>query len=917
MPSNAFQQSLNAWVAAQDMQLNDPKPVKTAGMLSEVYAPLLTSWYAAGNKDEVEEPVFPDQEEVETEQPADNLLDQQPEEETQETDGLEEAELPDQPVVETPEVETPDTDQESIEIPQQEIPVDVVSTPERDYSFLIKPSKDNYDVGSSGSITKLTETLRYNQDISLYNAQVENLDAIYDKYLPIIAGTDTRLPTPPRRAYKPTELEGQNITAEELRTYNAELVAFQTYEIADELFNLAYPIAYQTTTESNMARETTTRQPGAVVKNYNSSNAPVGIELTTPTTPSITQQADTIDTTVSSGTITGEATVEKLDQAGTTTAPTVMQGNLGTTAQQGAPTAVGGPDTDVTGSDYTASTVGEDVVSGTAATDVTGVTQATATAPTAQGATAATADATDVTAAKATAAQGSLTANSLAIAATAYRGAKTTPEYRKLEAAAITAKEAMEADQLYKVSLAVIPLAIENGSTEGHIKGLYDSLNRVPSYRAYAAAEQERLKYLDGLGAQRIAEVEGPEIASTYSATTLSTDDLNELITIATERGVDIEDLPEYDTAKMRIAQTGEAATGTAAQLAGDSAPTTTADQAEVGTATGVSALTTDIEDVPSYVKASARIAQTGEAATGEAATVSDADVAVDLETREAITGTAPQGTAAQIGGVPTAEAASMKATTSEDRTLNASEMLEIVADMPETTAAAIAQDPASVEAQLDTDPDPEVAAKIAALPPEALVSAQMEVLLAGIDDGNIPTWARPTVDALEGVMARRGLSASTVGRDALFNAIIQSALPIAQGNATALQNRANLNLTNEQNAEIAQANNVMQVRLGNLANRQLAASETARMAQEIAVKQSTFDQQAAVISSEQQQQTALVNTQNAQAKASADAQLQQQAALAEFSENSRRDYENLKALNDASVNNLNAEQTMRLNTSI
>jgi hypothetical protein len=37
-------------------------------------------------------------------------------------------------------------------------------------------------------------------------------------------------------------------------------------------------------------------------------------------------------------------------------------------------------------------------------------------------------------------------------------------------------------------------------------------------------------------------------------------------------------------------------------------------------------------------------------------------------------------------------------------------------------------------------------------------------------------------------MLAQRGMSASTVGRDALFNAIIQSAMPIAQSNAQAIQ---------------------------------------------------------------------------------------------------------------------------------
>lgn len=897
-PVSAFSQSINAWVSAQDIKLGDDKPVQ--GTLTDAqFAPLLDSWYAVGNTDEVV---------------SDNILDQQQEEETDASG--DDVALPEQSSGDAGEQADDDGDDtQVVEIKEMDALIPLAS-PLNDYSDIIQePSYNYYDEDGLNAAENYNVRVQHNLAIEEYNRNVLKLDEIYDTYDPIISGEVVAEPIPPKRKVRPSIPEGGFQSAEDLQLYKYQLNAYNIYKIADEKYDLAFE-KYRSSQGESMATTTgggtETRTTGITIKNP-AAGAPTNITQTVPTPPTIKQQTDLIDSEIGSGTTTLSGSIQKLDDAGQATTAGVTAGNLGATAQQAAPTDVSGPDTDVTGAEYTAETVGDNVITGTAATDTTEITEATATAPTAAGATAATVDQADITAAKATAAQGTVSEDSIAIAASSYRKAKQTPEYLELEATATAAKEAMEADPLYKASQMVIPLAIENGAPEGHIKGLYDSLNRVPSYMAYTEAEQARLKYLDTAGAQRIAEVEGPDVASAYSATTLNTEDLAQLITIAQDRGVDIEDLPEFDATKKRTAQSAEAATGTAAQLAGEEAPTATATTAETGTATGVSALTTDIEDIPAYAKAATRTAQTADAATGEATTISDADVATDLEGREAITGTAPQGSAAEIGGVPTYESAQMTATTSEDRTLNASEMLEVVADMPEATAAAIAQDPAVVEAQLDTDPNPEVSAKIAALPPEALVSAQMEVLLAGIDDGNIPAWARPTVDALEGVMARRGLSASTVGRDALFNAIIQSALPIAQGNATALQNRANLNLTNEQNAEIAQANNIMQVRLGNLANRQLAASETARMAQEIAVKQSTFDQQAAVISSEQQQQTALVNTQNAQAKASADAQMQQQAALAEFSENSRRDYENLKALNDASVNNLNAEQSMRL----
>ena len=208
-----------------------------------------------------------------------------------------------------------------------------------------------------------------------------------------------------------------------------------------------------------------------------------------------------------------------------------------------------------------------------------------------------------------------------------------------------------------------------------------------------------------------------------------------------------------------------------------------------------------------------------------------------------------------------------------------AADMIAQTADLPPDIAAAVVQDPATVEAQIDTQPV-EVQAAVAALPQEALVSSQMETLLGGMEDGEIPMWARPAVDAVNAGLARRGMSVSTVGRDSLFNAIIQSALPMAQSNAQALQQRAAQNLSNEQQANLQQATQQQQLRLQNLANRQTAESQTAQMSQQMKVMQSQFDQQAVITTAEQQQQTRLANLQNQQQAAVIRSQNEQQMAM-------------------------------------
>ena len=88
--------------------------------------------------------------------------------------------------------------------------------------------------------------------------------------------------------------------------------------------------------------------------------------------------------------------------------------------------------------------------------------------------------------------------------------------------------------------------------------------------------------------------------------------------------------------------------------------------------------------------------------------------------------------------------------------------MVAQTANLPQEVAAAIVEDPASVEAQVDTQPV-EVQAAVAALPQEALVSSQLETLLGGLEDGEVPAWAKPAVDNVNAELANRGLVASTL----------------------------------------------------------------------------------------------------------------------------------------------------------
>ena len=131
--------------------------------------------------------------------------------------------------------------------------------------------------------------------------------------------------------------------------------------------------------------------------------------------------------------------------------------------------------------------------------------------------------------------------------------------------------------------------------------------------------------------------------ATTRNLSTIDPAELKGLQDLAKERGVQVEDLPEYKRIGERQAQTGTAATGEAGVVD----PIDESDEMKAAVAQYYAAdytpqaNSTTIDDVPAFKKASARVAQVGEAATRIANELGNAP-SVDLEGREAITGDSP-----------------------------------------------------------------------------------------------------------------------------------------------------------------------------------------------------------------------------------------------------------------------------------
>jgi len=222
-------------------------------------------------------------------------------------------------------------------------------------------------------------------------------------------------------------------------------------------------------------------------------------------------------------------------------------------------------------------------------------------------------------------------------------------------------------------------------------------------------------------------------------------------------------------------------------------------------------------------------------------------------------------------------------------------------AGLDEQTITALGDNPEALEDRL-TDFTEAQRGVIEGLPQEALVSNQLDTLLKGIENGEIPTWAKPAVAAVEQMLAQRGMSASTVGRDNLINAIIQSSVPIAQANAQAIQQ------------SVAQEKTLIsQEALANAQFQQQTALQNANNVFRLDLAQFTADQQTALANSKFLQTVSLQNATAEQQGIIQNAVLQSQANLVEADANTKLAIQNSKAFLQTDLANLNAEQQVNV----
>jgi len=166
-----------------------------------------------------------------------------------------------------------------------------------------------------------------------------------------------------------------------------------------------------------------------------------------------------------------------------------------------------------------------------------------------------------------------------------------------------------------------------------------------------------------------------------------------------------------------------------------------------------------------------------------------------------------------------------------------------------EAKAATGTVDPAAIvdSATVQRSADGIAQAQTMGVAEKETVVGQLTGLLGELENGNTPAWARPAVEQVEAMLEKRGLSRSSIGKNALFNAIIQAAMPIAQMDAQTNFQRETQNLNNKQQTALFNAQNVMQIDMANFTAEQQSRIHNSNLFQTMTMQNLNNEQQAAM----------------------------------------------------------------------
>jgi len=329
-------------------------------------------------------------------------------------------------------------------------------------------------------------------------------------------------------------------------------------------------------------------------------------------------------------------------------------------------------------------------------------------------------------------------------------------------------------------------------------------------------------------------------------------------------------------------AKAGEMA-GTEGAGAADTATGTTADTA----ADVVTQPTTDasVVDTTGTTSATEKLMKEVDAATGE---VSD-DATVVAAEKDPTTSEALDIEAAQITD-PT------KVAETEDRKLKDDELI---------AGSTVDMDKVKKETNFE--------AATGSPSTDATVQGQLTSLMEDFEGGDPPPWAAGAMRAASAAMAARGLGASSMAGQAIIQAAMESALPIAQIDAATFSRFEEQNLSNKQQAAMFAAEKRAQF-LGIEFDQEFQTRvANAAKVSDIANMNFTADQQVAIENARLAQTADLANLDAKNAKVMADSATIAQLELANLDNRQKAQVENAKSFLQMDLANLDNEQQAEL----
>ena len=195
----------------------------------------------------------------------------------------------------------------------------------------------------------------------------------------------------------------------------------------------------------------------------------------------------------------------------------------------------------------------------------------------------------------------------------------------------------------------------------------------------------------------------------------------------------------------------------------------------------------------------------------------------------------------------------------------------------------------------------------------QATVQGQLDGLMQDFDGGKTPAWAAGAMRAATSAMAARGLGASSLAGQAVVQAAMESALPIAQADASTQAQFESQNLSNRQQRAMLAAQQRAEFMGQEFDQAFQSRVANAAKVSDIANMNFTAEQQVALENSRASNTMALQNLSNDQAMVMAEAAALSQLDMANLNNRQQASVQNAQAFLNMDMTNLNNQQQVAM----